>query len=101
MKPFSALVHILVSQTLTMVLTLITQSSRNGEQKSITAPVRDANNINDKNRITHARNAMIIGGLSLNMNGVWERAQLNLPELQNIINKHPVDYSGTRRRVTT
>ena len=41
----------------------------------------------DKDGMTYARKAMIMCGMSLNTNGVWEEKQLK-PELQEIIKKH-------------
>jgi hypothetical protein len=37
---------------------------------------------------------MLRTGLLLNVNGLWEEAQL-FPRLQEIIEKHPNHYSGT------
>lgn len=55
--------------------------------------IRDVNNLRDKDGITYARKAMILCGLSLNVNGHWEEGQLK-PELQNIINKHRADFEA-------
>lgn len=55
--------------------------------------VRDVNRQRDENRLTYVRKAMILCGLALNVNGVWEETQLS-PELQAIINKHRVHFDG-------
>ena len=55
--------------------------------------VRDVNDQRDENGITYARKAMILCGMSLNTNGIWEIGQLK-PELQNIIRKHRAEFDN-------
>lgn len=47
----------------------------------------------DKDGFNDARRAMIIGGLSLDLNGLCQKGQFN-PELHNIINKNRVAFEG-------
>lgn len=47
----------------------------------------------DENGITYARKAMIMCGLALNTNGLWEEKQLT-PKLQELIRKYRVHFNG-------
>ena len=49
--------------------------------------VRDDNAMRDNNGLSYARKAMIMCGMALNTNGLWEVSQLK-PSLQNIVRKH-------------
>ena len=57
--------------------------------------VRDVNRERDEDGISFARKAMIITGLALNTNGLWEVRQLT-PELQRIVHKHKQIFEATR-----
>lgn len=46
--------------------------------------VKDVNNQRNQNVISYARRAMVITGMSLNLNGSWYEDQLN-DELQSLI----------------
>jgi hypothetical protein len=62
--------------------------------KLAAASVSRVNEMRDRSGLTYARKAMIRTGLSLNLNGLWEGAQL-FPRLQEIIKKYPNHYAGT------
>ena len=49
--------------------------------------VCDVNAMRDKDGLSYARKAMIMCGMALNTNGLWEVSQLK-PSLQNIVRKH-------------
>lgn len=55
--------------------------------------VREVNNQRDKNGVPYARKAMIMTGISLNLNGRWEERQLT-QELQEIIAKYRGDFEA-------
>lgn len=55
--------------------------------------VRQVNAMRDKNGVQYARKAMIMTGMSLNLNGRWEESQLT-DELQAIIAKHRNHFEG-------
>lgn len=57
--------------------------------------VREVNQQRDEDGVSVARKAMIITGMALNTNGVWEIRQLN-PGLQRIIQKHKSVFEATR-----
>ena len=49
--------------------------------------VRDVNAMRDKDGLSYARKDMIMCGMALNTNGLWEVSQLK-PSLQNIVRKN-------------
>lgn len=55
--------------------------------------VREVNAQRDKNGVQYARKAMIMTGMSLNLNGLWEESQLT-QELQQIVAKHRNHFEG-------
>lgn len=57
--------------------------------------VREVNLQRDGDGISYARKAMIITGMALNSNGIWEPSQLR-PELQVIISKHRSVFDSSR-----
>lgn len=57
--------------------------------------VRVVNLQRDADGLSYARKAMIITGLALNTNGIWEKSQLT-PELQRIITKHQAIFDASR-----
>lgn len=57
--------------------------------------VRAVNLQRDADGLSYARKAMIITGLALNTNGIWEKSQLT-PELQRIVTKHQAIFDASR-----
>lgn len=55
--------------------------------------VMEVNKQRDAEGITYARKSMILTGMALNTNGLWEEKQLT-PELQRIIQKHRDHFDG-------
>lgn len=57
--------------------------------------IREVNSQRDAYGLTYARKAMIMTGMGLNTNGLWEVAQLT-PELQAIVKKHSSVFDAAR-----
>ena len=57
------------------------------------AAVREVNSQRDKNGVQYARKEMIMTGMSLNVNGLWEESQLT-DDLQRIVARHRNHYDG-------
>lgn len=57
--------------------------------------VRQVNQQRDEDGLTYARKAMIITGMALNTNGLWEVSQLT-PDLQRIVRKHASVFEASR-----
>lgn len=55
--------------------------------------VREVNGQRDKNGVQYARKAMMMCGMSLNLNGLWEESQLT-EDLQAIVAKHRNHFDG-------
>ena len=57
--------------------------------------IRQVNQQRDDDGLTYARRAMIITGMALNTNGLWEVYQLT-PDLQRIVRKHASVFEASR-----